>query len=126
MLGFATFREIIYLTHNMFKCLYLHTTNSACTYQPQDLRGRLDAALEQVDTLRDHLQERDTERRELEQKIHEVKRESQETTKALEESRRDSNRYRSSLELISRYFLITRALYFYFILDWCRAFRTAV
>ncbi|XP_032382850.1 rootletin [Etheostoma spectabile] len=69
--------------------------------QTQDLRGRLDAALEQVETLRDHLQERDTEMRELEQKIQEVRRESHEAKTALEESLRDSNRYRCSLELIS-------------------------
>lgn len=56
--------------------------------------------------LRNHLQERDTERRKLEQKIQEVRRESQEAKKALEERLRDSNRYHCSLELISRYFLI--------------------
>lgn len=78
----------------------------------QDLRGRLDAALEQVDTLRDHLQERDTERRELEQKIQIVRKESQEAKKDLEESLRDSNRHRCSLELMSRYFLILPLLTF--------------
>ncbi|XP_034736357.1 rootletin [Etheostoma cragini] len=69
--------------------------------QTQDLRGHLDAALEQVETLRNHLQKRDTERRELEQKIQEVRRESQEAKAALEDSLRDSNRYRCSVELIS-------------------------
>lgn len=84
--------------------LYQHSTNNAPTSKPQDLRGRLDAALEQVDTLRDHLQERDSERRELEHKIQEVRRESQEAQTALqEESLRDGNRYRCSLELLSRY-----------------------
>uniref|UniRef100_A0A3B4GVC1 Ciliary rootlet coiled-coil, rootletin family member 2 n=1 Tax=Pundamilia nyererei TaxID=303518 RepID=A0A3B4GVC1_9CICH len=70
-------------------------------HQLQELRARLGAALEQVDTLREHQQERDAERRELEQKIQDVRRESQEDKKALEESLRDSNRYRRSLELIS-------------------------
>ncbi len=86
--------------------IYMHTIISAPMYKPQDLRGRLDAALEQVDTLRDHLQERDSERRALEQKIQEVRRESEEAKKALEENIRDSNRYRSSLEVISRYSLM--------------------
>lgn len=72
-------------------------------YNQQDLRGCLDAAMEQADTLRNHLQGGDAERRELEQKIQEVRRENQEAKKALEESLRDSNRYRCSLELISRY-----------------------
>lgn len=78
----------------------------ALTYKPQDLRGCLDAALEQVDTLRSLLQERDTERRELEQKIQEVGRENKEAKKALEESLRDSGRYCRSLELISRYIMM--------------------
>lgn len=91
--------------HPMFLCLHPHT-NTAPVFKPQDLHGRLDAALEQVDTLRDHLQERDAERRELEQSIQEARRESQEAKKALEESLRDSNRYHCSLKLISRYFLI--------------------
>ncbi|XP_034438966.1 rootletin isoform X1 [Hippoglossus hippoglossus] len=69
--------------------------------QTQDLHGCLDAALEQVDTLRHHLQEREIERRELEQKIQEVEREMQEAKKASEESLRESNRYCRSLELIS-------------------------
>ncbi|AWP11438.1 putative rootletin-like [Scophthalmus maximus] len=69
--------------------------------QTRDLRGCLDAALEQVDTLRGYLQDRDVERRGLEQKIQEVGRETQEAKKALEESLRDSNRYCNSLELIS-------------------------
>ncbi|KAM3850238.1 uncharacterized protein crocc2 [Diretmus argenteus] len=69
--------------------------------QTQDLRGRLDAALEQVSTLRNHLQEKDAERRELEQRIQEVRRDFQEAKQTLEESHRDSSRYRSSLDLIS-------------------------
>lgn len=72
------------------------------------------AALEQVDALREHQQERDAERRELEQKIQDVRRESQEAKKALEESLRDSNRYRRSLELISRY-ILTKYFYFFFL-----------
>lgn len=60
-----------------------------------------------MDTLRGYLQDRDVERRGLEQKIQEVGRETQEAKKALEESLRDSNRYCNSLELISRYKLIT-------------------
>ncbi|KAF3835741.1 hypothetical protein F7725_028299 [Dissostichus mawsoni] len=69
--------------------------------QTQDLRGRLEAALDQEETLRDHLQERDAERKELEQKVLEVRRESQEAKTALDESLRDSNRYRCSVELLS-------------------------
>lgn len=72
------------------------------------------AALEQVDTLREHQQERDAERRELEQKIQDVRRESQEDKKALEESLRDSNRYHRSLELISRY-ILTKYFYVFFL-----------
>lgn len=79
-------------------------------YEPQDLCGRLDAALEQSDMLRNHLQERDTDRRRLEQKIQEVRRESQEAKKALEECLRDNNRHQCSLELISRYALVLRLL----------------
>ena len=80
------------------------------TYKPQDLHGCLDAALEQVDTLRHHLQEREIERRELELKIQEVEREMQEAKKASEERLRESNRYCRSLELISRYQLIMELL----------------
>ncbi|KAI9542517.1 hypothetical protein NQZ68_019199 [Dissostichus eleginoides] len=69
--------------------------------QTQELRGRLEAALDQEETLRDHLQERDAERKELEQKVLEVRRESQEAKTALDESLRDSNRYRCSVELLS-------------------------
>ncbi|XP_063747285.1 rootletin [Eleginops maclovinus] len=65
--------------------------------QTQDLRGRLEAALEQVETL----QKKDAMRTELEQKVQEVRRENQEVKTALEESLRDSNRYRCSLELLS-------------------------
>ncbi|TNN74186.1 Rootletin [Liparis tanakae] len=79
----------------------LHSALSKHQKQTQDLRGRLDAALEQVETLRDHLQERDTERRELEQKIQEVSRESQEAKTALEETLREGHRHRCSLELMS-------------------------
>lgn len=88
--------------HYTYNLTYKYNTN-ASTYNLQDLRGCLDAALEQVDTLRNHLQGGDTERRELEQKIQELRRENQEAKKALEESLRDSNRYRCSLEVISRY-----------------------
>ncbi|XP_034091518.1 rootletin isoform X3 [Gymnodraco acuticeps] len=69
--------------------------------QTQDLRWRLEVALDQEETLRDHLQERDAERKELEQKVLEVRRESQEAKTALDESLRDSNRYRCSVELLS-------------------------
>ncbi|XP_034387086.1 rootletin [Cyclopterus lumpus] len=79
----------------------VHSALSKHQKQTQDLRGRLDAALEQVETLRDHLQERDTERRELEQRIQEVRRESQEAKTALEENLREGHRYRCSLELMS-------------------------
>ncbi|XP_013866473.1 rootletin isoform X2 [Austrofundulus limnaeus] len=66
-----------------------------------DLHARLEAALEQVDTFHDLLQERDAEKMELEQMIQEVQKESQEVQKALEESIRDSCRSHCSLELIS-------------------------
>ncbi|KAK5930141.1 hypothetical protein CgunFtcFv8_026404 [Champsocephalus gunnari] len=69
--------------------------------QTQDLRGRLEAALDQEETLRGHLQEREAERKELQQKVLEVRRESQEAESALDESLRDSNRYRCSVELLS-------------------------
>lgn len=65
----------------------------------------MEAAQEQVDTLRDHLQEKDVERKKLEQKIQEVRKESLEAKKTLEDSLRDSNRYRCSLELLARYSL---------------------
>lgn len=78
----------------------------------QDLRGCLDAALEQVETLRNHLQRGETERRQLEQKIQEVRRENQEAKKALEESLRDSNRYHCSLELITRYTIYSYYSYY--------------
>ncbi|XP_068447240.1 rootletin isoform X3 [Clinocottus analis] len=81
--------------------LAVHSALSKHQKQTQDLRGRLDAALEQVDTLRDHLQEKDTERRELEQMIQDVRRESQEAKTALEENLRECHRYRCSLELMS-------------------------
>lgn len=70
----------------------------------QDLRACLDAALEQVDTLRERVQEKDSERKELDQKIQQIRKESQEAQKALEESLRESKRYQCSLELLSRYY----------------------
>ncbi|XP_028300551.1 rootletin [Gouania willdenowi] len=69
--------------------------------QTQELRACLDATLEQGDTLRDHLKDKDAERRKLEQKIQDGRRGIQEVKKALEESLRESNRYRCSVELIS-------------------------
>lgn len=87
--------------------------DKSCTLscEPQELRAQLEAALEQVDTLHEHQQQRDTERRELEQKIQEVRQESQEAKKTVEESLTDSNRDRSSLELISKS-VLTEHLFF--------------
>lgn len=76
------------------------------------MRGCLDAALEQVHSLRAHLQDRDSERTELEQKIQGLKRESQEARAALEESLRDGSRSLCSLELVSRYLLLTSLVCF--------------
>lgn len=74
------------------------------TTRRQELRGRLDAAVEQADALRERLQGRDAENRKLEQKIQEVAKESQEARRGLEEELRDSSsRSRRSLELVSKY-----------------------
>lgn len=97
---------------------HLNISMYALAQKQQDLRGCLDAALEQVETLRVHVQERDAERRELEHKIQEARKETQDTKKALEESLRDSKRYCRSLELISRYIL---DIYDYPIVDYIRA-----
>ncbi|XP_045079321.1 rootletin-like [Coregonus clupeaformis] len=69
--------------------------------QTQDLRSRLDAALEQVDTLRSHLQEGEEERRDLEGRIQEVQRENQQAGRSLEDSHRDNQRFRASLDLLN-------------------------
>lgn len=60
------------------------------------------AALEQVDTLRDELHEKNSELTKLEQMIQEIRRELQEAKEALEESLKENNRSRCTLELISR------------------------
>ncbi|KAG7268547.1 hypothetical protein CRUP_015838 [Coryphaenoides rupestris] len=58
----------------------------------QDLRGRLDGAMEQVGVLRGQLQEEQAERR----------RQEQDSRSSLEESQREAGRSRSSLELLNR------------------------
>ena len=58
----------------------------------QELRGRLDGALEQVGVLRGQLQEEQAERR----------RQEQESRSSLEESQREGRRCCSSLELLTR------------------------
>lgn len=82
------------------------------TSQLQDQNGCLGAALEQVETLRNHMQEMGIGRREMEQKIQELRIESQEAKTALDESLKGNNRYRCSLELITRYILTMQSLYF--------------
>lgn len=72
--------------------------------QRQELRGRLDAAVEQADALRERLQGTNAENRKLERKVQEVAKESQEARRVLEEELRDSSsRSRRSLELVSWY-----------------------
>nr|XP_057928909.1 rootletin [Doryrhamphus excisus] len=69
--------------------------------QAQDLHGRLDVALEQVDVLQGQLQKSDSAKRELAMRIQEVKKESQEAKNALDECLRESESSRSLLEIIS-------------------------
>lgn len=93
------------LMNVLTKCFFeLFTTQ-------QELRGRLDAAVEQADALRKRLQGRDTENTNLEQRIQEVAKESQEARRALEEAlRNSSSRSRRSLELVSRYLPVSTML----------------
>lgn len=59
-------------------------------------------ALEQVDTFKDQLQEKNDERTKLEQMIQEMQAKHQETEKALQESLIESNQSLCTLELLSR------------------------
>ncbi|KAL1023371.1 hypothetical protein UPYG_G00039950 [Umbra pygmaea] len=67
----------------------------------QELRGHLEVAQEQVDTLRSRLQEAEVERRGLEGRMQEVQRENLLGGRNLEESLRDVQRCRNSLEVIT-------------------------
>lgn len=71
--------------------------------------------MNQADALRKQLQERDAENLKLEQKIQEVAKESQEVRTALEEELRSSgSRSRRSLELVSRYRMLTSLMFWTF------------
>ncbi|KAM9391072.1 uncharacterized protein ACWYII_034158, partial [Salvelinus alpinus] len=69
--------------------------------QTQDLRSRLDAALEQVDILHRNLQEQEEERRDLEGRMKEVQKENQQVERSLEEKHRDNQRFHTSLDLLN-------------------------
>ncbi|XP_049578492.1 rootletin isoform X2 [Syngnathus scovelli] len=70
--------------------------------QTQDLRVRLEASLNEANSLRTRLQQSHSARTELEVKIQEVAKESQEVQKALEETVQEKDGYRSSLDTVSR------------------------
>ncbi|XP_028817168.1 rootletin isoform X3 [Denticeps clupeoides] len=67
----------------------------------QDLRVRLDAALEQLGTLRVQLHEGQLERRELDQRIQELQQENQKTSRELEVGCRDFQRCHSTLDHVT-------------------------
>ncbi|MED6266669.1 hypothetical protein CHARACLAT_004383 [Characodon lateralis] len=68
--------------------------------ESQEMDARLKAALVQVDTFKDQLQQKYAERTKLEKTIQDIQREHQEAKKALEESLKENKRSRCTLELI--------------------------